>query len=89
MARIKKPSYVSEVLYNYCKNEKNIKKSIKTKERSCTIIPLFEGFTIEVHTGNKYVPLLITDKMIGYKLGEFVDTRKIPKHPALKGVKKK
>lgn len=54
------------------RNEKNV---IKTWARSSTISPDFVGHTIAVHNGNKFIPVYITENMVGHKLGEFSPTR--------------
>ena len=48
---------------------------IKTWSRSSTILPNFVGLTFGVHNGHKFIPVLVTDQMIGHKLGEFAPTR--------------
>jgi small subunit ribosomal protein S19 len=48
---------------------------IKTWSRRSTIIPEFVGMTIAVHNGKKYIPVFITENMVGHKLGEFAPTR--------------
>jgi len=48
---------------------------IKTWSRRSTILPNFVGLTFGVHNGTKFVPVLVTDQMIGHKLGEFAPTR--------------
>ncbi len=50
-------------------------KVIKTWARSSTIVPEFIGFTFAVHNGKKFIPVYVTDNMIGHKLGEFSLTR--------------
>ncbi|KZO96308.1 putative mitochondrial ribosomal protein S19 [Calocera viscosa TUFC12733] len=50
--------------------------SIKTQARSCTILPNFVGIRFEVHNGKEYIPIMVTDEMVGHKLGEFAATRK-------------
>jgi len=49
---------------------------IKTQARSCTIMPKYVGMRFAVHNGKEYVPVTITQEMIGHKLGEFAATRK-------------
>ena len=49
---------------------------IKTRARSCTILPTFVGLKFLVHNGKDYIPVNITEDMIGHKLGEFSVTRK-------------
>jgi len=56
-------------------NNSNQKKVIKTWSRSSTITPDFVGHTFAVHNGNKFVPVFITENMVGHKLGEFSPTR--------------
>ena len=51
------------------------KKVIKTWARRCTIPPEFVGHTIAVHNGNKFIPVFVTENMVGHKLGEFAPTR--------------
>jgi len=53
---------------------------IKTWSRSSTILPQMIGYTIAVHDGRKHVPILITENMVGHKLGEFVPTRTFRGH---------
>ncbi|MCI0449297.1 MAG: 30S ribosomal protein S19 [Chlorobi bacterium] len=56
-------------------NNSNQKKVLKTWSRSSTITPDFVGHTFAVHNGNKFVPVFITENMVGHKLGEFAQTR--------------
>jgi small subunit ribosomal protein S19 len=56
-------------------NKQNQKKVLKTWSRSTTITPDFVGHTFAVHNGNKFVPVFITENMVGHKLGEFSATR--------------
>lgn len=62
------------------------KKPIKTWSRRSTVMPDFIGLTIAVHNGKQHVPILITDNMIGHKLGEFAATRTFKGHSADKKV---
>ena len=62
---------------------------IKTWSRRSTIIPVFVGFTFAVHNGNKFIPVSVTEEMIGRKLGEFAPTRTYHGHGADKTAKKK
>lgn len=78
MARsIKKGPYVDEKLSNKIEalNSTNSKKVIKTWARRSTIPPEFVGHTVAVHNGNKFIPVFITENMVGHKLGEFSPTR--------------
>ena len=56
------------------------KKVIKTWSRRSTISPLFVGYTFAVHNGNKFIPVYITENMVGHKLGEFSQTRIFRQH---------
>ncbi len=56
-------------------NEQNDKRVFKTWSRSSTITPDFVGHTIAVHNGNKFIPVYVTENMVGHKLGEFAPTR--------------
>ena len=74
---IKKGPYINEKLLAKvdimnARNEKNV---IKTWARASTISPDFVGHTIAVHNGNKFIPVYITENMVGHKLGEFSPTR--------------
>lgn len=62
--------------------EKNDRKPIKTWSRRSTVLPDFLGLTIAVHNGRQHVPILITENMVGHKLGEFVPTRTYRGHNA-------
>jgi small subunit ribosomal protein S19 len=55
---------------------------IKTWSRACTIVPDFIGHTFAVHTGKNFTQVLITDNMVGHKLGEFAITRNYRGHGA-------
>ncbi|MCC6934162.1 MAG: 30S ribosomal protein S19 [Candidatus Yanofskybacteria bacterium] len=56
------------------------KKVIKTWARACTIIPEMIGFTFGVHNGRVHIPVLVTEDMVGHKLGEFAHTKKFARH---------
>jgi small subunit ribosomal protein S19 len=56
-------------------NGRNEKKVIKTWSRASTILPEFVGHTFAVHNGNKFVPVFVSENMVGHKLGEFAPTR--------------
>ncbi len=56
-------------------NAKSDKKVIKTWSRRSTVSPEFVGHTFAVHNGNKFIPVYITENMVGHKLGEFAPTR--------------
>jgi len=87
MARsIKKGAYVSTKLYDKIDalNEEGKKKAIKTWSRRSTITPDFVGHTIAVHNGNKFIPVYVTENMVGHKLGEFAPTRNFRGHSSKK-----
>jgi len=65
-----------------------IKGVVKTWSRRSTILPQMVGITFGVHNGNKFIPVLVTDNMIGHKLGEFSPTRTYNGHQADKKAKK-
>ncbi len=56
------------------------KKVIKTWSRRSTIPPLFVGHTFAVHNGNKFIPVFVSENMVGHKLGEFAPTRIFRQH---------
>ena len=56
-------------------NASNIRSVIRTWSRASTISPEFVGHTIGVHNGNKFIPVYVTENMVGHKLGEFAPTR--------------
>ncbi|ROL60478.1 30S ribosomal protein S19 [Bacteroidetes/Chlorobi group bacterium MS-B_bin-24] len=56
-------------------NQSRKKQVIKTWSRASTIVPEFVGHTFAVHNGNKFIPVYITENMVGHKLGEFAPTR--------------
>ena len=63
-------------------NVKNEKKVVKTWSRRSTILPEFIGHTMAVHNGKKFIPVYVTENMVGHKLGEFSLTRTFKKHGA-------
>jgi small subunit ribosomal protein S19 len=63
-------------------NEKNEKKVVRTWSRRSTIVPEFIGHTLAVHNGKKFIPVYITENMVGHKLGEFSPTRVFKGHGA-------
>ncbi len=78
MARsIKKGPYIEEslLLKIHKLNSANEKRVLKTWSRASTITPDFVGHTIAVHNGNKFIPVYISENMVGHKLGEFAPTR--------------
>jgi small subunit ribosomal protein S19 len=89
MARsIKKGPYVSVKLEKkiLTMNEGQAKRTVvKTWSRRSTIIPEFVGHTFAVHNGNKFIPVYVTEFMVGHKLGEFSPTRNFRGHSNKKG----
>jgi len=63
-------------------NSSNEKRVLKTWSRRSTITPDFVGHTLAVHNGNKFVPVYVTENMVGHKLGEFAPTRLFRGHTA-------
>ena len=61
-------------------NEAGTKEVIKTWSRASMISPDFVGQTIAVHNGNKFIPVYVTENMVGHKLGEFAPTRNFRGH---------
>lgn len=74
---LKKGPFVDEHLQKKITvmNESREKRVIKTWSRRSTITPEFVGHTIAVHNGNKFIPVYISENMVGHKLGEFAPTR--------------
>lgn len=69
--------------------EKGEKRTIKTWARRSMISPDFVGQTIAVHNGNKFIPVYITENMVGHKLGEFASTRTFRGHAGSKKDKRR
>jgi small subunit ribosomal protein S19 len=63
-------------------NERNEKKVMKTWSRRSTILPEFISHTFAVHNGKKFIPVYVTENMVGHKLGEFSPTRTFKGHAA-------
>jgi len=63
-------------------NARNEKKIYKTWSRRSTVIPEMVGHTIAVHNGKKFIPVYVTENMVGHKLGEFAPTRTFKGHSA-------
>jgi small subunit ribosomal protein S19 len=79
---VKKGAFVDGHLLDKIKksNEAGSKKVIKTWSRRSTITPEAVGLTFAVHNGRKFVPVFITENMVGHKLGEFAPTRTFHGH---------
>ena len=69
--------------------ESGRKEVIKTWSRRSTILPIFVGYTFAVHNGNKFIPVTVTEEMVGQKLGVFSPTRTYYGHGAYKKAKRK
>ncbi|MFM7022340.1 MAG: 30S ribosomal protein S19 [Flavobacteriales bacterium] len=83
MARsLKKPPFVEYKLNKRvtAAEKGNAKNVIKTWSRASMITPDFVGVTIAVHNGNKFIPVYVTENMVGHKLGEFSPTRNFRGH---------
>jgi small subunit ribosomal protein S19 len=83
MARsVKKGPFVDERLLAriHEMNTKKEKRVLKTWSRSSTVTPDFVGHTLAVHNGNKFVPVYVSENMVGHKLGEFSPTRMFRGH---------
>lgn len=74
---LKKGPFVANDLFKKIEklNSKGKKKILVTWSRASTIVPVMIGHTIAVHNGREHIPIFITDKMVGHKLGEFSLTR--------------
>ena len=87
MARsLKKGPFVDESLMNKVNklNAENKKEVVKTLSRRSTIFPDFVGHTFAVHNGKEFIPVYVTEEMVGHKLGEFALTRKAGGHAGQK-----
>ena len=74
---IKKGPFIAKSLYKKVVEmvKANDRKMIKTYSRTSTIIPEMVGFTISVHNGKNWIPVYVTEDLVGHKLGEFSPTR--------------
>jgi small subunit ribosomal protein S19 len=74
---LKKGPFVEEKLLNkvLIAQEHRDHRMIKTWSRRSTIVPEFVGLTLAVHNGKKFIPVFVTENMVGHKLGEFAPTR--------------
>jgi small subunit ribosomal protein S19 len=92
MARsVKKGAYIAHYLQKKVDkaNAAGEKTTIKTWSRRSTISPDFVGITFGVHSGNKFIPVYVTENMVGHKLGEFAPTRSFKGHISKKNKGKK
>lgn len=89
MARsIKKGPFLDSFLNKKAEQARQDKKPIKTWSRRSTITPDFVGVTFAVHNGKKFIPVYVTENMVGHKLGEFSPTRTFMGHSGDRKVKK-
>ena len=83
---VKKGVYIDKKLFDKVLSVKNKKKKevIKTWSRRSTVVPEMVGLTFAVHNGRKFIPVFISENMVGYKLGEFAETRTYKGHTSKK-----
>jgi small subunit ribosomal protein S19 len=83
---LKKGPYIDARLEKkvVAQNDNNKRTVIKTWSRRSLISPDFIGHTLAVHNGNKFIPVYVTENMVGHKLGEFSPTRTFKSHPVKK-----
>ncbi|HTO38636.1 MAG TPA: 30S ribosomal protein S19 [Brumimicrobium sp.] len=88
---LKKPPFVHYKLMKKADEAQatNSKNVIKTWSRASTITPDFVGLTIAVHNGNKFIPVYVTENMVGHKFGEFAPTRNFRGHAGNKKDKRR
>jgi small subunit ribosomal protein S19 len=77
---VRKGPFFDQYLLKKADPARQDKKPIKTWSRRSTIIPDFVGLTFAVHNGKKFVPVFVTENMVGHKLGEFSPTRNYRGH---------
>jgi small subunit ribosomal protein S19 len=79
---LKKGPYVDEKLFERIEdlNRSRQKKVLKTWSRRSTVMPEFVGHTLAVHNGRKFIPVYVTENMVGHRLGEFALTRQFRAH---------
>ena len=79
---VKKGPFVQPVLVKRVEalSLRNEKRVIKTWSRASTVLPEFVGHTFAVHNGNKFIPVYVTENMVGHRLGEFALTRTFRAH---------
>ena len=81
---VKKGPFVDHHLWSKVEQARaeNSRRPVKTWSRRSTIMPEFVGLTIAIHNGRQHVPILVTENMVGHKLGEFAPTRTFRGHAA-------
>ena len=87
---VKKGPFIQESLMKRVRsmNDRNEKRVMKTWSRASTITPDFVGHTFAVHNGNKFIPVYVTENMVGHRLGEFAPTRLFRGHTGANKVDK-
>ena len=88
---VKKGPFIQESLMKRVRsmNDRSEKRVMKTWSRASTITPEFVGHTFAVHNGNKFIPVYVTENMVGHRLGEFAPTRLFRGHTGANKVDKK
>jgi small subunit ribosomal protein S19 len=88
---VKKGPFVHESLLTKVAglNARNEKRVIKTWSRASTVLPDFVGHTFAVHNGNKFIPVYVTENMVGHRLGEFAPTRLFRGHTGARAAAEK
>src|SRR5918992_36693 len=88
---VKKGPFVQESLLKKVRSmtDRNEKRVMKTWSRASTITPEFVGHTFAVHNGNKFIPVYVTENMVGHRLGEFAPTRLFRGHTGANKADKK
>jgi small subunit ribosomal protein S19 len=83
---IKKGPYIDEKLFKRIRllTETGDKRAVKTYARRSVIPPEFVGHTIAVHNGNRFLPVYVTERMVGHRLGEFAPTRTFRQHSGVR-----
>jgi small subunit ribosomal protein S19 len=86
---LKKPPYIHYILARKVEDAQSSGKKnvIKTWSRASTISPEFVGLTLAVHNGRQFIPVFVTENMVGHKLGEFSPTRQFRGHSGKKNKK--
>ncbi|MBI5887440.1 MAG: 30S ribosomal protein S19 [Deltaproteobacteria bacterium] len=89
MRSVKKGPFVDKHLLEKIQKAEDAKskKVIKTWSRRSMVIPEMVGFTMAVHNGKKFIPVFVTENMVGHKLGEFSPTRTFHSHAGIKKAK--
>jgi small subunit ribosomal protein S19 len=88
---VKKGPFIQESLMKRVRsmNDRSEKRVMKTWSRASTITPEFVGHTFAVHNGNKFIPVYVSENMVGHRLGEFAPTRLFRGHTGANKVDKK